>query len=102
MSCDAPHQDRSHVRRSCPYRLRLRGLLVGCPLAGSGIITGVMSQVFVHILALDGDRVGMFVIMTDLTFVCRWSLGQERKYQAYGEQNDTGNGAMGDESIHGM
>jgi hypothetical protein len=65
-------------------RLGLRRLLVGCALARTGIITGVISQVLVHILALDGYRVGIFAVVTDLTFVRRWSSGQEEKHQADG------------------
>jgi hypothetical protein len=41
-----------------------------------------MSQVFVHVFALDGNRVGVFAVVADLAFVCRWQFGQEKKHEA--------------------
>ena len=74
--------------------LEMRRFLVRYALASSGVVTRMLSQVFIHLFAWDNNRMGISVVVADLTFVYGGSFGQKKKYQAAGENDGTNNSMM--------
>jgi hypothetical protein len=49
----------------------------------------MFSQIFIHLLTRDNNRMGIVSVVANLTFIDGGSFGQKKKYQGAGEKNDT-------------
>src|SRR4051794_29383797 len=74
--------------------LGFRGFLVRDALASSGIVTWMLNQVFIHLLAWHNDGMGISAIVADLTFVYSGRFRKKKKYHGAGKKNHTDDSEM--------